>query len=66
MTFKEIVLLEDKLISKLGTAELFRRLVERLEWDMIEEIYNEIDEEIKNEEKGVKKKCKLNLNLLKR
>ena len=46
MTFKEIVLLEDKLISKLGTAELFRRLVERLEWDMIEEIYNEIDEEM--------------------
>ena len=65
MNFKELVLLEDELLRELGTAELFRQVVERLEWDVIAEIYADISAELKNKKDG-KKKWNLNLNLLKK
>lgn len=65
MNFKELVLLEDELLRELGTAELFRRVVERLDWDVIADIYADISAELKNIKDG-KKNWNLNLNLLKK
>lgn len=57
MTFKELCLLEDRLLKRLGANQLLAEFVKRLEWSQIEEIYVDINVETQKEEtkKGAKK-----------
>lgn len=46
MKFKEVCKLEDKLLKKLGAERLLAMFVQRLEWNVIEDIYVDIYAEI--------------------
>lgn len=54
MKFKEVCKLEDKLLKKLGAERLLAMFVQRLEWDVIEDIYVDIYAEITAKEQKKK------------